>query len=91
MKENTIKNIYYPFRNNIDIYKWTSLFFNNTTKDNKIFLREFREIYIYDNEKKRFYLQRHTIFASTFQINNIIRSKHVCLDATFICPKEFTQ
>lgn len=91
MKENTIKNIYYPFRNNTDIYKWTSLFFNNTTKDNKIFLKEFREIYIYDNEKKKFYLYRYAILAFTFHINNIIRSKHIYLGATFICPKEFNK
>jgi hypothetical protein len=89
--ENKLKNIYYPFRNDTDIFKWTSLFFNNTTKDNKIYLRDFQQKYIYDDNKKEFYLHRHAIFSSTYHINNIIRTKHLYIDGTFIVPKEFTQ
>ena len=39
-----MKLIYkYPFRNNTDIFIWTSSFFNNTTKDNKIYLTDFQK------------------------------------------------
>lgn len=89
--DNKLKNIYYPFHNNTDIYKWTSIFFNNSTKDEKIYLRDFQQRYVYDNKKKEFYLHRHAIFASTYHINNIIRTKHIYIDGTFITPKEFSQ
>ena len=36
-------------------------------------------------------MHRHAIFSSTYHINNIIRTKHIYFDGTFIVPKEFTQ
>lgn len=87
LNDNRLKNIYYPFKHNTDIFKWTSLFFNRSIFNIKIYLREYLETYIYDNNKREFYLHRHVIYASTFNINNIIKCKYLYIDCTFIVPE----
>ena len=40
--ENKLKYIYYSFHNNTDIFKCASFSFNNSIKNEKIFLRDFK-------------------------------------------------
>ena len=60
-----MKLIYkYSFRNNTDIFIWTSLFFNNTTKDNKIYLTDFQKNMYMMVIKKNLICNRHVISSS---------------------------
>ena len=91
LKTNTIKNIYYTWRNNSFIFKKYSIFENNLTTNNKIFLRDYINTFIYKSNGNGLYHHEHAIFASPFQINKISASPHLYIDGTFVNPNEFSQ
>ena len=64
--ENFFKNIYYPWKKANLCFKWYSIFQNNKTKINKIFLREFLYTYIYPHSINMPFLHRHVIWCSPF-------------------------
>ena len=59
--ENFYKNIFYPWKKNNIMFKWYSIFNNNKTKLNDIYLREFVSTYIFPNNLKTPILHRHII------------------------------
>ena len=84
IKKNSIKNSYYTWRNNNLIFTKYSMFEHNKTLDNKIFLRDYCNTYIYEENGNKIYNHEHAIFISPFQINKIINSIHLYFDGTYI-------
>ena len=91
LKLNTIKNIYYCWRNNAFVFKKYSIFENNKTLNNKIFLRDYCNTYIYETSGNKIYNHEHAIFISPFQLHKLINSPHLYFDGTFVYPAEFSQ
>ena len=91
LKVNTIKNIYYQWKKNSLLFTKYTLLENNKTFDNKIFLRDYSNCYLYDNSGKKLYNHEHMIFMSPFQVNKIINSPHLYFDGTFVFPPGFMQ
>ena len=91
LKVHTLKNIFYSWRNNNFIFKKYSIFENNLTTNNKIFLRDYNNTYLYKANGKGLYHHEHAIFSSPFQINKMAVSPHLYIDGTFIMPNEFAQ
>ena len=72
LKLNTIKNIYYTWRNNSFIFKKYSIFENKLTTINKIFLRDYINTFIYKSNGNGVYHHEHAIFASPFLIKKYL-------------------
>ena len=89
--ENFYKNIFYPWKKNNIMFKWYSIFNNNKTKLNDIYLREFVSTYIFPNNLKTPILHRHIIWISPFFIKQLQNSVHFYIDGTFIFPQDFKQ
>ena len=87
--ENFYKNIFYPWKKNNIMFKWYSIFNNNKTKLNDIYLREFVSTYIFPNNLKTPILHRHIIWISPFFIKQLQNSVHFYIDGTFIFPQKF--
>ena len=64
---------------------------NIKTFDNKIFLRDYSNCFLYDNSGKKLYNHERMIFTSPFQINKIINSPHLYFVGTFVFPPDFIQ
>ena len=67
------------------------MFEHNKTLDNKIFLRDYCNTYIYEENGNKIYNHEHAIFISPFQINKIINSNHLYFDGTYVYPSGFEQ
>lgn len=72
LKLNTIKNIYYSWRNNAFVFKKYSIFENNKTLNNKIYLRDYYYTYIYDNTGTKIYNHEHAIFLTPFNFIKLL-------------------
>jgi hypothetical protein len=59
--------------------------------NNKIFLRDYSNTYLYKANGKGLYHHEHAIFASSFQINKIAVSPHLNFDGTIVMPKDFVK
>ena len=91
LKVNTIKNFYYRWKKNSLIFTKYSLLENIKAFDNKIFLRDYSNCFLYDNSEKKLYNHERMIFTSPFQINKIINSPHLYFVGTFVFPPGFMQ
>ena len=92
LSKNTLRNIYYKWRNNNIIFTKFSIFSNNKTKDGELYMRDFVSTYIYKkNDSNQLIKHEHIIFISPFQIRKIISASHLYFDCTFIYPNEFSQ
>ena len=89
--ENFFKNIYYPWKKANLSFKWYSIFQNNKTKINKIFLREFLYTYIFTHSINKPFLHKHVIWCSPFFIKKMQMAQHIYLDGTFVHPNNFIQ
>ena len=59
--------------------------------NNKIFLRDYSNTYLYKANGKGLYSHDDAIFVSPFQINKIAVSPHLNFDGTFVMPKDFVK
>ena len=89
LSKNTLRNIYYKWRNNNIIFTKYSIFTNNKTKEGELYMRDFISTYIYKNkESNQLIKHEHIIFISPLQIRKIISSFHLYFDCTFIYTDE---
>ena len=91
IKENTLKNIYYNWRKKSMAYTKFYAFNNNLCKNKKVFLKEYRNLYLYKSNGKKQFNHEHFIFCSDFFINELNKSEHWYIDATFIYPPGFKE
>ena len=91
LHKSTLSNIYYSWKRNAPIFKWTMIFENSKTKDNNTFLQNYCYTILYDNNKKKFFEHKHFIYMSDFFINRLKNAKHFYIDGTFVIPNDFMQ
>ena len=91
IKENTLKNIYYNWRKKSMTYTKFYAFNNNLCKNQKVFLKEYRNLYLYKSNGKKQFNHEHFIFCPDFFINELNKSEHWYINATFIYPFGFKE
>lgn len=89
--DNFYKNIFYPWKKNNLCFKWYSVYENNKTKINKIYLREVLYTYIYLKSLNTPILHHHIIWVSPFFIKQLQNELHFYIDGTFVHPVEFKE
>ena len=86
---NFLKNQFYPWKRNCILFKFYSVFENNKTKNDKIFLRNV--IYNDNIEDQGNNYNISIIYASDFHLRRAAESNNLFIDSTFIHPPEFIQ
>ena len=72
-------------------FKQYSIFENNKTKLNKIFLRDVYYTYIYPENENKPILHHHIIWCSPFFIKQMQNAIHMYIDGAYIFPNGFKQ
>jgi len=89
--ENSFKNIYYNWRRKSPLFTKFSIFTKTTTKNDQLYLRDYRYCIIYKNNGKKIFKHEHIIWCSNYFIKKLRDSEHWYIDGTCIYPKPFKQ
>ena len=86
-----MKNIYYSWRKETQLYKKTSIFIFTKTIDETEFLKDYNYTYLYNETGKSLFLHEHIIYCSAYFIKKLRTATHWYIDGTFIVPPNFKQ
>lgn len=84
LKDNTLADIFYPWKRSSKIFSQFSIYDNNFTKDNQDYLRDVENILLYENNGKKMYWHSHIIWISPFFRRNIYYYKRILSTFSFI-------
>ena len=91
IKNYTFSNIYYNWRRESNIFTKYSVFTNQYTNNNEIFLRDYSLNTIYSKSGQNLIYHEHIIFISNYFIRKLRESEHFYIDGTFVYPAGFKQ
>lgn len=87
----TLSNIYYNWRKPSNLFNKFSIFNNQFTNNNQLYLREYIHKSIYNKKGNRLINYEHIIHTSNYFIRKLRESIHYYIDGTFVRPKGFVQ
>ena len=91
LKKYALKNLYYNWKKNSIIFTKYSVFDNDKTKNNEIFLRDYSHTTTHNKSGNSQFIHEHVLFVSNYFIRKLRESKHFYIDGTFLYPKHFSQ
>ena len=91
MNDNLLSNLINNWRKTSNRFTKLCIFNNKFYYENRLILREYRNIPLEENKKISFASYEYVIFGNNENIARIRKSRHFFIDCTFHHPPDFTQ